>query len=375
MRIGVNATCINDRPSGAKQRFLGIFDQLIKRLPEAEFVFFEPRDCQVSSWFGGAANVSARRTPLPSVGRVERFARGLVYWPSALAAERFDIFEVLHLPLVKAPAGKTLLTIHDVRELHPGNGFIKRKLFGHQLGRSLHLADHVVTVSKEMRKEILDFAPQTPVSVIHNGIDVAAFAPVAPAEAAAIRCTLSLPDRFILAVGHFEPRKNYVRLIEAMARLAAKGQGHPLVIVGNDSGERHAVQKRANELGITDRIHILSGLTDAQVRCVYQLCSLFVFPSMYEGFGIPILEAMAAGKPIVVSDIPVFREITGSKGVYFEAEDTDSMARQIERVLGSASEQSRLIEYGKRRVPEFGFGRLANDMAHLYETLLQGSQT
>src|SRR5258708_26455484 len=120
MRVGIDATCLNNRPSGARQRFVGMFSNLVRKLPRTEFVIFEPKDCRVAEWFDSAPNLSVRRTPLPSEDRMRRYLLGRLYWRSAFAAERFDVFESLHLPLVKAPAGRTILTIHDVRELNFG---------------------------------------------------------------------------------------------------------------------------------------------------------------------------------------------------------------------------------------------------------------
>ena len=113
-----------------------------------------------------------------------------------------------------------------------------------------------------------------------------------------------------------------MRLVEAMAQLRDRGRSCSLIIVGNDRGgkdrgEREAIEKRIDAMDLIGNVKILRNLNDFEVKCVYKLCNLFVFPSSYEGFGIPILEAMAAGCPMVLSDIPVFREITENRGIYF----------------------------------------------------------
>jgi len=113
----------------------------------------------------------------------------------------------------------------------------------------------------------------------------------------------------------------------------------------------------------------LSGLTDFEVRCIYKLCTLFVFPSAYEGFGIPILEAMAAKRPMVISDIPVFKEISQGKGVYFSHDDPESIASSIDEVLSSTTERSRLIQYGSERVLDFGYERISMRLEQLYRSL------
>ena len=123
-------------------------------------------------------------------------------------------------------------------------------------------------------------------------------------------------------------------------------------------------------MDLSDHVTILSGLSDLEVRCAYKLCSLFVFPSSYEGFGIPILEAMAAGAPMVLSELPVFREITQDQCVYFPYNDPNLMARAIDKVLSSDSEKDRLIQYGNKRVQDFSFKKISMDLVNVYKTLL-----
>jgi glycosyltransferase involved in cell wall biosynthesis len=369
LKIGLNATCFNDRPSGAKQRFVGIYGELFKRLPHSQFIIYEPDDCRVGSWFGNLANVSVKRTPVPSEGRASKFFFGLSYWGAELARENFDFFEVFNLPLIKAPTGKTVLTIHDIRGMLPESGLLQNVAYKLFLRRSLIAAHHVITVSESMKKEIHDFFPELPVSVIYNGTCEPDFSGVSNLELNAICFKYSLPEKFILAVGHFELRKNYLRLIEAIAELRDNGLTVGLVIVGNNSGERHILEQQATRLNLLESVKFLSGLSDLEIRCVYKLCELFVFPSSYEGFGIPILEAMSAKRPMVLSDIPVFREITEGRSFYFDHVDVKAMAKAIETVLTSSAERERQVEYGCIRVRNFSFSSLAAQIEHLYKTL------
>lgn len=370
MKIGLNATCINDKPTGARQRFLGIYGELIKRLPEAEFVVYEPFDCRVGDWFGGAPNVSVRRTPLPSEGRTRKFINGLRYWNSALSQEGFDILEGLNLPLITAPTGRTLLTIHDIRGTRAEAGLLERMAYGVFLERSLKSADHVITVSESMKREILQVIPDLSISVLYNGLDIRGFGTGFEIEQQSVRRKFDLPEEFILAVGHLERHKNYLRLVEAIARLRERGSSCNLLIIGNDRGERKAIEERINTKKLSRNVKILSNLSDFEVQCIYKLCTMFVFPSSYEGFGIPILEAMAASRPIVLSDIPVFREITENQGAYFNHNDTEAIASVMEKVLSSSADRKRLIEYGNRRVHAFSFSSLAKQLEGIYRSLI-----
>jgi len=312
--------------------------------------------------------VYGRRTPLPSEGRAEKFLRGSLYW-SKMLGEQHNIFEVFNLPLIKAPTGRTLLTIHDIRRLRLRYGILERELFRIVLRKSLQAADHVVTVSDAMREEILEFYPGAPISVIYNGLDINDFTSISETDLVVVRQKFGLPQEFVLAVGHLESRKNYLRLLEAIAYLRDRGCSCPMVIVGNDSGYRKVIEQKTASLNLSDCVRILTGLGDHELRCVYKLCSLFVFASTYEGFGIPILEAMAAGCPMILSDIPVFREITENRGIYFAPNDVEAMAFAIEQVLSTGSERARLVQYGNERVQSFGFGNLAEKVERLYHSL------
>lgn len=370
MKVGLNATCLNDRPSGARQRFVGIYGALVRQLPEVEFVVFEPLDCRVGNWFASAQNVSFRQTPLPSDGRWRRLAEGFGYWRKAFAQERFDLFEGYNLPLVNCPHAQTVLTIHDIRGVNSDTPFLEQIAFNLTLRQSLDVADHVITVSEAMKSDILAFHSDIAVSVVHNGIDPLLFDLVTESDMQAMRQKFALPPEFLLAVGHFERRKNYMRLIDAMVQLRERGCLCNLVIIGNDSGERLQIEKKIATENLSDNIKILSGLSDLEVRSAYKLCTLFVFPSAYEGFGIPILEAMATGAPMVLSDIPVFREITQNQGVYFPNDDADSMGDAIEHVLGSINERNRIVGYGYERVRDFSFPTLASQIKNLYCSLM-----
>lgn len=370
MKIGLNATCFNDRPSGAKQRFVGIFSELFKQLPEVDFVLYEPLDCHVGGWFEGASNVSVRQTPLPSVGRIKKFYRGFGYWKKALRSESYQIFEGFSIPLIKPPSGRTMVTIHDMRRMQSVASRFDRLLFNTVVGRAFEASDHVIAVSEAMKKEILGFYPGITASVIYNGIDAEGFGNVSEEDRQTVSRKLGLPDEFILAIGHFEQRKNYLRLIDALALLRDQGRAPNLVIVGNDSGERKAIEARVCAANLSGQVKIFSGLSDLEVRCLYKLCSLFVFPSSYEGFGIPILESMASGCPMVLSDIPVFREITQDQGFYFPHDDPEAMAFAIEQVLGSSEERERLVSYGNMRVSDFSFQNIAESYAFLYKSML-----
>jgi len=366
MKIGLNATCFNDRPSGAKQRFIGLYSELIKRMPETEFVVFEPADCAVGRWFGDAVNVTIRHTPIPSTGRVRKFVAGFGYWSSILARENLDILEDFDLPVIAASGGRTFLTIHDIRSLHAKAYWHDRAVYRAVAGHAFRVADRVITVSETMRRNILEEFPRAQVSVIYNGIDDTLLSKITENQILNIADKYTLPREFIMTVGHLEQRKNHLSLIDAIAKLRDRGNSCFLLIVGNDSGTKDSLKARIENRGLSSHIKILSQLPDIDVFSLYRLAKAFIFPSTYEGFGIPILEAMAADCPLVLSDIPVFRELTEGQAVYFPPIDVDAMALAIEKVLTSSSERDRLLNYGRKRIGMFKYSSLAAQLEDLY---------
>jgi len=257
-----------------------------------------------------------------------------------------------------------------LRRLHQDTAWQSRTAFRLALTRAISQTDMLVTVSEAMKQELLPYCGRTPICVIPNGLeDVAMDLQPAPSALAVFKHKYALPDRFLLAVGHLERRKNYPRLIEALAHLRNSGTDCHLLIVGNESGERATLEAHIAAFGLNGIVTILSGLSNLEVGCAFALCELFVFPSTYEGFGIPILEAMTAGKPMALSDIPVFREITGGQSAFFSPLDPYDMARVIQRVLASRPDHISLMNHRFERLKPYSYSSIATRYESLYRKL------
>ncbi len=370
MRVGLNATCFNDRPSGANQRFLGLYGALIRQNPDIEFVVYEPSDQRIAAWFGNAPNVSARVTPIPSVGRMARVWSGFNYWRRRLREDKLDLFEAFHLPLVRAPDCPTILTIHDLRPLLDDTPLLTRAMSGLVLHDAFGRVDHLIAVSDAVAGEIRAFHPSANVSTVYNGVDPTSFAMPSTQAVAAIRARYALPESYLLAIGHLEARKNLPLLIDAVALLRARGAIRPLAIVGNDGGDRATIRRHIGEHGLQDLVTVIEHADDAAVRALYAGCEMLVFPSRYEGFGIPILEAMATDTPMVLADTEVFRELTSGQGLYFPIDDAQAAADAIERLWQQPIERMKQVQFGRARLQDFSFDVLADQIAARYAMLV-----
>lgn len=366
LRIGLNATCFSERPSGANQRFRHLLGALIRRQPDWHFIVYEPRDVRISAWFSGCPNVEARVTPLPAEGRLARLAAGLGYWRKALRADQLDLFEAFHLPAVIVPDCPTLLTIHDLRPVRPDAPFAERLIARPVLHHALARARLTLAVSDTVAEEIRAFHPGASVRRLYNGVCPADFAPRGEVACAATRARWALPERFVLSVGHLEPRKNIGQAIKAIALLRARGMIVSLVVVGNPGGEEAALKAAIARAGLGDQVRLLTGVGGDDLRAMYTLADLLVFPSAYEGFGIPLLEAMAAGLPIAASDTPVFRELADGAARFFALDDPADTAAAIADLWDSPQERAALAEAGRTRLAQYDFDRLADQLAAIY---------
>ena len=149
-----------------------------------------------------------------------------------------------------------------------------------------------------------------------------------------------------------------------------QGISIPLVIAGNDNGQYDTLQRLVSDAGLTSQVHLLKNINNTAVKFLYRTCRIFIFPSAYEGFGIPLLEAMAAGKPFLTSDIAVFRELSEDQGCYFQFDDAIAMANSIAALTESSEEQQRLINYGKTRMRDFSYDKLSQELVAFYQNSL-----
>ena len=366
MRIGLNATCFNDRPSGANQRFLGIYGSLFDQMPDAEFLVFEPHDVKIHTWFRERSNVTFKRTIIPSEGRVKKFLIGSAFWRKYLLNQKLDFFEGFNIPSIANPCGKTFHTIHDIRgtqkEFSSWEHFISRP--AHK--KSLNRVDNIITVSQTMKSEILKLCPNVDISVIYNGLDYESFNQISANIIEETKKNLKIPSEFALSVGHFEDRKNYENLIDAIKILKDIGLEIPLVIVGNDNGSKEKIMKKISQNNLNKLIFLRSDITNLEVKALYKLSNLFIFPSVYEGFGIPLLESMAAKTPLISSDIEVFREITQNQGIYFDPLSPLNIANSIKNTLMDSNLLNDIQAYGINRVRDFSFNSLALQLKNFY---------
>jgi glycosyltransferase involved in cell wall biosynthesis len=240
------------------------------------------------------------------------------------------------------------------------------------------LADAVLVDAEAVKRMVVETfqVDDGRVHVIPIGVDAARFRQASPEVGRAVRARYGLDDdsRIVLFVGTLEPRKNVPTLLRAFARLRSSGRGPGglrLVITGPRGWGADGVLRTAEGLGLRDVV-FTGPVNDDDLVGLYSEASLFTFPSLYEGFGLPALEAMACGVPVIASDIPVLREVLGDAAQFVAPTDVEGLAALMERVLADENDRAVLIERGRQRAARFTWRETAQRTFAVYEALLRG---
>jgi len=299
-----------------------------------------------------------------------------------LAADRLvGGADVLHAPDFIAPPvarARRVITIHDLSFLiipevaDPGN----RAYLGQHVPRAARQANRVIAVSETTRQDVIERLRIRPERVITvpNGVEPH-FRPLPHADlialAPAVQARLGLPPRYLLHVGTIEPRKNLVRLIGAFMGLVASGRddGHDLVLAGRRGWMYEAVFDAAEASGLRERIHFLDYVPEPDLPLLYNLATVFVYPSLYEGFGLPVLEAMACGTPVVAARTPALVELVGNAAMLIDPTDETSITVVLELLIEDPARRQTLYQAGLTRAARYPWSAAANLMLGVYAGL------
>lgn len=285
-----------------------------------------------------------------------------------------DLFHAPDFFLPPTRAGTpTLVTVHDLSYVRlpettmPG---MERHL-NTWVPASVERASHVIAVSEATRQDLIELydTPLQKISVLYHGV-TAEFQPIEdPACLATVRRKYGLGDKpFILSVGTIQLRKNYRRLIQAFARLDPTLH---LVIVGGKGWYCEDVFAEVSRQQLTERVHFLGFVEEGDLPLLYNTADLFVYPSLYEGFGLPVLEAMACGTPVVAADASALPEVVGQAGLLVDPYDVEAMAEVMAHLLADTALQQRLRQAGLARAKLFAWEKMATDLFELYQTVMK----
>jgi glycosyltransferase involved in cell wall biosynthesis len=280
----------------------------------------------------------------------------------------FDVYhETGAFPLIENSELPTVMTIYDLsmvkfKHCHPAD---RVRLFERHFYKRAEAVDHFITISEFVRQEIIEtfhFPPEK-VTAIPLGVDNA-FTEKSEADVSRYKEEKNLPDRYILTVGTHEPRKNIATLIRAMMHTKEK---YTLVSIGWSGWLNSEFHQEVRRLNMEERILFLGHVPDDEVALLYSGASLMVYPSLYEGFGLPILEAMACGCPVICSNTSSMPEVAGNAAILVSPKDETGLAEAIDTVMQDREYSKQLIESGHKRAGEFSWDYTAQKTVSIFE--------
>jgi len=366
-RIGVDFHVFDGKFQGSRSHLLGVFGELTRLCPEYDFVFLLEKTEELGR-VPGFAGANVHRVKMPAANPLKRLAVDL---PALRRSLGLDLVHTQYvIPL--QPARGNAVTIHDVLfEPYPeyfGRFFVWRSRL--MMRWSARKADLLFTVSEYSRQEIAQRyrVSAEKIVVVHNAVDRQVFFPGA-AGLDRVRARGLEPGGYLLTVGRIEPRKNHAALLKAYRALG--GSPPPLVIVGQRDFGYGDFEAEMTQMPADRRVVVLSDIGDGELPALYRHAQVFVYPSFAEGFGMPPLEALASGVPVVTSASTAIPEVVGDAGLLVDPTDPAALRTAIEGLLASPEQRAELSRRGLARAEHFTWKASAESTAQAYRAYFQ----
>lgn len=265
---------------------------------------------------------------------------------------------------------KSIVTIHDLIFLRYPDfySYIDRNIYTYKFRRACQMANSIIAVSECTKRDIIHYfdIPAEKIKVIYQGCDESFLHPSDAGLKEEARKQYALPEKYLLYVGSIESRKNLLLIAKALTKASC---ALPLVAIGKHTPYADTVLQYARENGLSDRLRMLHNVSFRYFPAIYQMASLFIYPSFFEGFGIPILEALNSRIPVIGATGSCLEEAGGENSIYINPEDEQELANAIDRVMGNPTLQQEMIEKGIDYATRFGQEILTRQMMEHYLSL------
>ena len=290
---------------------------------------------------------------------------------ASLVEGRLPAGDVYHatehlLPWMARPS---VMTVHDlIFERYPQHHTRANRAFLRvAMPLFVRRADAIIAVSQHTRRDLLEVyaTPPQKVYVVEEGIDER-FRPAGEADIRRVKERYSIRRPYLLMVGTLEPRKNHALAFRALAQLKAEGWPHCLVAVGGGGWLFDAVQHQVESLQLSDDVIFAGHVADADLPALYSGADCFLMPSLYEGFGIPVLEAMACGAPVVCSKVSSLPEVAGEAARFIEPLTAEGLADAVRQVLSHPKMADKMLSDGMRQAGRYRWQRAADETVQVY---------
>jgi glycosyltransferase involved in cell wall biosynthesis len=364
MRVAIDARKLHDFGIGTYIR--NLLRHLARLDRTTEYVLLtQQADLEVGRQLG--PNFRTVLEPSPTYSLREQ-----IHVPWVLRREKPDVFHAPHYVLPPMVPCRSVVTIHDCIHLMFPQYLPNKAAYAYAraaMWGAVRRSDVILTVSEASKRDILRFfnVPAHKIVVVYNAIDERFWKLPAEEDVARVRERYQLDHRFVLYVGNIKPHKNLIRLIEAFDELRKGDEELKLLIIGDEISKLPALRRAVHKHKLHKNVRFLGYLPDDTLAILYRLASVFVFPSLYEGFGLPPLEAMACGAPVVTSNVSSLPEVAGDAAVLVDPYDVGSIVDGIQRVLSDPVLAAALRVKGAARAREFSWDRSVARTREMYE--------
>ncbi len=379
IRIAIDIRILGKKRTGDETVFFELTREVIRQDSQNEYFLLTNESDQ------GALEILRKRLGLEGenakghlvvLPATNRFLWNGVTLPRYLKEAAIDVFHTQYILPFWLPKGlKVVNHIHDVSFCaYPELIGRKDRFFLNLLiPRSLRRSDAIVTPSAFTKAEVIKYygTDETKIHVIYNalGSDFKKEA-ISTLTDQELQQKYHLPEKYILYVGTLQPRKNIPFLLQAFAKLRERDSSLRIVLVGSRTGHHfdHRIDETISKLQIKDDVVFPGYVATEDLPRIYQMADVFVFPSLYEGFGIPLLEAMSMEVPVIASNQPCLREIGGDAALYFDLTKIDSLTELLYSLEVVGAQKQALIEKGKLRIQEFSWQKSGTKLIALYQS-------
>jgi glycosyltransferase involved in cell wall biosynthesis len=309
----------------------------------------------------------------PASNALERSAWEQLRLSRLMATARIDVYHGAHFAVPVGAGIPCIATVHDLTFYRlPRRYSLHRRLYYRALAETSRRATRIIVPSKAVAADVVRYLnyPLERVRIIAEA-PRSGLAPAPEAMVADVCRRLHVERPYLLCVGTAEPGKRAVDAVRAIVRMQKPGPAPQLVLAGNEGPLSKALRREAARLGVAGRVRFVGYVGDADLSALYTGATALVFPSLYEGFGLPPLEAMACGAPVIASKAPAMTEVLGQAAIFVPLRDPEAIAREASHLLTNQSERAEWSARGREHVARFSWTRAADETAALYHEVLR----
>jgi glycosyltransferase involved in cell wall biosynthesis len=371
MNIGFEAKRVFHNKTGLGNYSRDLVRIVATYFPENNYFLYNPKKYKQALFVSNFSNV-VEKNPLSKFNKKFKNLWRQKTVVKDLINDEISIFHGLsgELPIgLKKQGIKSVVTIHDLIFVRYPNlySFFDRKIHFFKFKAAASRADLIIAISEQTKQDIIAFLNVNPtkIRVVYQGCQAVFKTDFTSEEKQSVIDKYNLPSHYVLNVGTIEERKNALTIVKAIQNLEVD-----LVLIGKETDYSNEVKKYITEHRLTSRVHFLKGLSSSELAITYQLASVFVYPSLFEGFGIPIIEALYSQTPVITTKTGVFPEAAGPNSLYIDPFDVADLSNKITKVLTDATLATSMKEAGLRFVQKFNDEQIAQELYAVYNELI-----